>query len=289
MLLGSLCIVSSHSKPDLNDADLRIVKHVARFIGSLMQPAADAGETAAQRATIRRVVAEQDFEVVFQAVHESTTGAVVGVEALSRFTCKPFRPDLFFEQAALLGLDIELQIAVVERVVSLLPHLPAEVFVAVNVSPKAALLAPWAELLATVDPARLVLEITEHDAVHDYAELSGILTPLRQRGLRVAVDDVGAGFASFAHVFKLDPDIVKIDQSITRNIDCNDNNTRRLLVQAIVEIAEHSGARVIAEGVETQGELDSLRAAGIAWTQGYYLSRPKPHTHGFPPAETDSL
>ncbi|MFX9552070.1 EAL domain-containing protein, partial [Acinetobacter baumannii] len=89
------------------------------------------------------------------------------------------------------------------RVMSLVPQLPDGVFVAVNVSPAAALLAPWAELLAEVDPSRIVLEITEHDAVADYAVLEDVLQGCRLRGMRVAVDDVGAGFASFAHVLEL--------------------------------------------------------------------------------------
>ena len=283
--VGSLCLVSSHAKPELADADLRMVEQVAEFIGSLIAPVPGAEVSSAQRAAIRRVVTERDFEVVFQAVHDVTTCAVVGVEALTRFPCEPFRPDLFFEQAAALGVDIELQIAV-RRVLSLVPELPEGVFVAVNVSPMAALLAPWAELLAGVDPSRIVLEITEHDAVDDYAALGEVLQGCRLRGMRIAVDDVGAGFASLTHVLELAPEVVKIDQSITRNIDVDDS--RRLLMRAIAEFAGQTGATVIAEGVETQGELDALHDAGIPWAQGYYLSRPKPHTHGFPAAEVSA-
>ena len=281
---GMVCVVSQKAHPDLAEEDLRIVQQVAELVGTLIEsPARGADPTADQRKAIRRVVSERDFEVVFQAVYEAATGAVVGVEALARFPCEPFRPDAFFAQAAQLGLAVELETAIVMRVLSLVPQLPEDVFVAINISPAVALAARWTELLADVDPSRIVLEITEHDAVPNYGSLDDVLEACRAQGMRVAVDDVGAGFASFSHVLELAPEFVKIDQSITRHIDVDD--ARRRLAQAIAEFAWQIGATVIAEGVETQGELDAVVAAGITWVQGYHLSRPKPHTHGFPAAE----
>jgi diguanylate cyclase (GGDEF)-like protein/PAS domain S-box-containing protein len=281
--VGMVCVAARQAKPDLVGDDLRIVRQAAELIGTMIEaPARGADPTANQRKAIRRVVAERDFEVVFQAVHEIVTGKVVGVEALARFPCEPFRPDLFFAQAGVLGLGIELETAIVGRVMAKMVHLPDDLFVAINISPAAALVAPWAELLADVDPSRIVLEITEHDAVPNYGALDDVLEECRGRGMRVAVDDVGAGFASFSHVLELAPDFVKIDQSIIRHIDVDD--ARRRLAQAIAEFAGQIGATVIAEGVESQGELDAVAAAGINWAQGFYLSRPKPYAHGFPTA-----
>ncbi|WP_330981736.1 EAL domain-containing protein [Mycobacterium triplex] len=280
--VGMVGAVSQEAKPHLADADLRIVNKMADLIGALMELPADSTTIRAeQREGIRRVVAERDFEVIFQAMHDVWTGRVVGVEALARFPCEPFRPDLVFGQAAQLGLDIELETAVIARALSLLPQLPDDVFGAVNISPSAVLLTPWSELLADVDPSRLVVEITEHDAVENYDALDDVLEACRARGMRVAVDDVGAGFSSFSHVLELAPEFIKIDQSITRNIDADD--ARRRLAQSIAEFAAQIGATVIAEGVESQGELDAISAAGIPWAQGYYLSRPQSHTHGFAP------
>ncbi|MGP4054898.1 EAL domain-containing protein [Mycobacterium sp. 4D054] len=279
--VGMVCVVSEKPKPYLADEDLHIVQQVADLIGTLIEtPARCQDPTADQRKAIRRVVAERDFEVVFQSIHDAGTGKVVGVEALARFPCEPFRPDKFFEQAALLGLDIELETAIVSRVLSLIPQLPDDVFVSMNISPAAALAAPWSELLDDVDPSRIVLEITEHDAVPNYGALDDALDTCRARGMRVAVDDVGAGFASFSHVLELAPEFVKIDQSITRHMDTDD--ARRRLAQAIAQFASQIGATVIAEGVESQGELDAVVASGISWAQGFCLSRPKPHAHGFP-------
>jgi diguanylate cyclase (GGDEF)-like protein/PAS domain S-box-containing protein len=281
--VGMVCAVSREAKPYLADIDLRVVKQVAELIGTLIEyPENGRDTTAAQRAAIRRVVYQRDFEVVFQSVHDVPSGKVVGVEALARFPREPFRPDGFLAQAALLGLGIELETAIVARVISMVPQLPEDIFVAVNISPTAALVAPWVQMLADVDPSRIVLELTEHDAVLDYGALDDALEPCRARGVRVAVDDVGAGFSSFSHVLELSPEFVKIDQSITRHIDVDD--ARRRLAHAIAELAGQMGATVIAEGVETQGELDAINAVGISCAQGYYLSRPRPLVHGFPSA-----
>lgn len=279
---GMVCVVSHEAKPYLSDDDLKLVRQVAELVGTLIESPVRSADSADQRKAIRRVVMEQDFEVVFQAIHDVAAGKVVGIEALARFPCEPFRPDAFFEQAAQLGIGIELETAIVVRVVSLMPQLPDDVFVAINVSPAAALVVPWAEILADVDPSRIVLEITEHTAVPNYAALDDVLEACRAMGMRVAVDDVGAGFASFSHVLELGPEFVKIDQSITRHIDVDD--ARRRLAQAIAEFSGQIGATVIAEGVESQGELDAVGAAGIPWAQGYYLSRPTAHSHGFPAA-----
>lgn len=278
--VGMVCAVSQQAKPHLADIDLRVIRKMAELIGALMEMPADPMTIPTdQHDGIRRMVAERDFEIVFQAVHNVATGKVLGVEALARFPCEPFRPDLVFAEAASLGLDIELETAVIARALSLVPQLPNEVFVAVNISPSAVLRTPWRELLAEVDPTRLVLEITEHDAVENYDALDDALEACRARGMRVAVDDVGAGFSSFSHVLEIAPEFIKIDHSITRNIDADD--ARRRLAQSIAELAAQIGATVIAEGVESQGELDAVGAAGIPWAQGFYLSRPKSHTHGF--------
>ncbi|EHB55028.1 diguanylate cyclase/phosphodiesterase with PAS/PAC and GAF sensor(s) [Mycolicibacterium rhodesiae JS60] len=282
--IGMVCAVSRHAKPYLADIDLRVVKQIAELIGTLIaSPDKGPDTTAAQRTVIRKVVYQRDFEVVFQPVHDITSGKVLGVEALARFPHAPFRPDAFLAQAALLGLGIELETAILARVISLVPRLPEDIFVAMNLSPGAALVAPWAQMLADVDASRIVLELTEHDAVLDYGALEEALEPCRSRGVRIAVDDVGAGFSSFSHVLELGPEFVKIDQSITRHIDVDD--ARRRLAHAIAELAGQMGATVIAEGVESQGELDTVGAVGITAVQGFYLSRPRPLGHGFEPAE----
>jgi diguanylate cyclase (GGDEF)-like protein/PAS domain S-box-containing protein len=285
---GMVCAVRREAKPRLPDIDLRIARRVAELIGTLIEfPDDEQSNTADQRAAIRKVVSQSDFEIVFQSIHDVTSGAVIGVEALARFPCAPFRPDAFVAQAAQMGLGIELETAILTNVFSMVSQLPDDVFIAVNISPGAALVAPWAELLTDVDPSRIVLELTEHDAVEDYGALDDALELCRERGVRVAVDDVGAGFSTFSHVLELSPEFVKIDQSITRQVDVDE--ARRRLAHAVAELAGQMGATVIAEGVENQGELDAVGAVGIRAAQGYYLSRPRPLTDRFPAAKATAL
>lgn len=126
--------------------------------------------------------------------------------------------------------------------------------------------------LADGIPDRLVLELTEHAAVEDYEQLSRALEPFRAKGMRLAIDDVGAGFASMRHVLNLKPDLIKLDVSLTRGI--NGDTGRLAMSAAMVAFAERTGCMVVAEGVETEAELDTLRNIGVHFGQGYLLGRP---------------
>jgi EAL domain-containing protein (putative c-di-GMP-specific phosphodiesterase class I) len=128
------------------------------------------------------------------------------------------------------------------------------------------------EALDGVDIGRIVLEMTEHAAVTDYGELTAALRLLRQRGLRVAVDDAGAGYASFRHILRLNPEWIKLDMSITHGV--NVDAARAGLAGALVGFAAKTGSRIIAEGVENEDELHTLRNLGVTAAQGYYLGRP---------------
>ncbi|MFK8025394.1 MAG: EAL domain-containing protein, partial [Ilumatobacter sp.] len=130
------------------------------------------------------------------------------------------------------------------------------------------------DLLATSDPDRIVVEITEHERIDSYFSFAVGLEPLRRLGVRIAVDDVGAGFASFAHVLELKADIVKMDRSIVTGIDADP--ARQALAAAILELAVHLDASVVAEGVESEAELEAVYAIGIDTAQGYLLHRPAP-------------
>jgi EAL domain-containing protein (putative c-di-GMP-specific phosphodiesterase class I) len=117
-----------------------------------------------------------------------------------------------------------------------------------------------------------VLEITEHSAVADYAKISRSLEALRRRGLRIAVDDAGAGYASLRHILNLRPDLIKLDISLTRRIDRDD--ARRALASALIGFARVTSSEIIAEGVETASELKALKALGAGKAQGFHLGKP---------------
>jgi len=125
---------------------------------------------------------------------------------------------------------------------------------------------------------RIVLEVTEHESIDDYASVASRLEPLRKQGLRLAVDDAGAGYASFRHILKLKPDIIKLDASLVAAIDTDDS--LRALASALVRFADETGSKVIAEGVETEEVLEVLRQLNVNKAQGYLVwTVPVPWRH----------
>jgi EAL domain-containing protein (putative c-di-GMP-specific phosphodiesterase class I) len=126
--------------------------------------------------------------------------------------------------------------------------------------------------LLAASPGRLVVEITEHEPVDDYDELADSLRPLRALGVRIAIDDAGAGYASLRHTLALAPDIVKVDISLTHSIDVD--RGRRALASALISFADEMDMTIVAEGIETAAELATLRELGVRYGQGYHLAEP---------------
>ena len=116
------------------------------------------------------------------------------------------------------------------------------------------------------------MELTEEAKVDDYSRLSRALDELHLIDVRLGIDDSGAGFSSFSHILRLAPDIIKLDRELTSGID--HDPVRAALGTALVSFAARIGAQIIAEGIETAGELDVLRGLGIRYGQGYFLCRP---------------
>lgn len=210
---------------------------------------------------------------VFQPIVELATGREVGVEGLSRFPGEGGgRPDAVFSDAANVGLCEDLELRCAARVLEVLPRLPEGMYVGVNLSP-ATLISPRLDALLPPSIARrVVLEITEMSEVDDYDALTARLVMLRARGARLAVDDAGAGFASLRHILRLGPDHIKLDISLTRGID--GSRAHQTLASAMLMFARETSAELIAEGIETEAELATLRALGVHYGQGYLLGRP---------------
>lgn len=232
-------------------------------------------ERLARIGRIDAVLAGDAIRMVFQPIVDLHDGTVRGFEALARFVTEPQRPpDQWFREADTVGRGVELELAAVRAALADLDRLPAEVFVSANVSPKAVLDPRLGQLLSTVPGERVVLELTEHVPVDDYEAVLAMLTPLRAQGVRVAVDDVGAGYAGLRHVLRVRPDILKLDIDLTSGIDADP--AKRALASAILTFAGEIDATVIAEGIETSEELEALRGLGFRWGQGYRLARPVP-------------
>jgi EAL domain-containing protein (putative c-di-GMP-specific phosphodiesterase class I)/ActR/RegA family two-component response regulator len=213
--------------------------------------------------------------MVFQPIVELASGSVVGVEALARFDDDPPRsPDVWFGEAATVGVAAELEVAAATVALRGLDALPAEQYLAINVSPATLRSGMLGRALDGRSLGRVVIELTEHHVVDDYRVVDERMSELRGRGARLAVDDTGAGFASLKHILKLAPDIIKLDLQLTRDVDSDP--AKRALTAALVRFAADIGALITAEGIETAAELGALRDLGIEYGQGYYLGRPAP-------------
>ena len=227
-----------------------------------------------RRGEIERFVAGEGVSMAFQPIFDLATETTVGIEALARFSSPPPRPpNEWFAEAVTLALGVRLELTTVTQALRALATIPEGTYLAINCSHRAAVST---ELAAVLEPhaGRLVLEITEHEAVEDYDDLVDALAPLRARGARVAIDDAGAGFASLRHTLRIAPDIVKLDMSLTRDIDRD--RAKRALAAAMVSFAQEMGFSLIAEGIQTAEELSTLRTLGIGYGQGFFLAQPGP-------------
>jgi EAL domain-containing protein (putative c-di-GMP-specific phosphodiesterase class I)/CheY-like chemotaxis protein len=228
-----------------------------------------------RRARVADAIADGALRMVYQPIVDLAGGQIVGVEALARFDCDPQRsPAAWFAEAAEVDLAIELDLAAIKASLGALDWLPPDVFLSVNVSPATAISGRIHESLRGAPSNRIVLELTEHTRIDDYDVLRAALDELRQQGARVAVDDAGAGYAGLQQILRLRPDIVKLDVEFTRTIDADP--VRRALATSLVTFGRDTGEMIIAEGIETAEEFDTLGRLGVCWGQGFYLAPPGP-------------
>jgi len=224
------------------------------------------------RAELNSIIASRAFTIAFQPIVDLQGGTVVGFEALSRFA-DGTRPDRRFADAEAVGLGIELQSATIAAAVLAAGALRADAFVSLNVSPNLVLAGDRLPTLLAGAQVPIVLEITEHMPVADYALLRAALDSLGP-SVRFAIDDAGAGYSSFRHIVELRPDFVKLDIALVRSIE--DDPARQAFVAGMVYFVLRTGCTLIAEGIETAAERDVLEALAVDLGQGYLFGRPEP-------------
>jgi EAL domain-containing protein (putative c-di-GMP-specific phosphodiesterase class I) len=287
---GALCCSRRGPEPALSERDLGFlnacVDIIARLIQSELLPNQ---QRFAKIARIRQVIRERQFAIVYQPIYRLSDNSLAGFEALTRFSASPSRPpEQWFIEAQEVGLGAELEFATIGHACEALASLPQDVSLAVNISPASILSPAFKTMFDALPIDRLVLEVTEHAAIRSYAEIKRALKPLRRRGLRLAVDDAGAGYNSFKHVLDLKPEIIKLDISLTRAI--NRDPARRALADALTQFGRAMGSQIVAEGVESAAELEMLRAIGVTKVQGYLVGHPMPlaEAASVPPVRTDA-
>jgi PAS domain S-box-containing protein len=259
---------------------------VARWLPALTEFAAIAaallvpelGERRAQagtRAAIEEIIAARAFTTIYQPIVRLSDASVIGFEALTAFA-DGTPPDRRFAVADSVGAGAELEAAAVGSAMTGAGALPAGPWVSVNLSPSRLTDPGLPRLLVTPGGRSIVIEITERSAIEDYALARAALETMAGR-VEVAVDDAGAGFASLRHIIELRPRYVKLDMQLVRGVEAD--AARQALIAGMVYFARQSGCLLVAEGIETVAERETLRRIGVPFGQGFLFGHPAPAGH----------
>lgn len=217
------------------------------------------------------------FSMAFQPIVDIDRGEVYAYEALVRgpngesagsvLSQVNDQNRYYFDQAARV------------TAIRLAAELGIEANLSINFMPNA-VYKPQACIRATMeaasiygfDPRRLIFEVTEAERITDRSHLRSIFDEYRERGLMRAIDDYGEGFAGLNHLIELEPDLVKIDLNLVRGVD--EHRSKQAVIRSTAMMCEEMGIELIAEGVETRGEYDTLRSLGLNRFQGYWFAKP---------------
>lgn len=233
----------------------------------------------AREAALREAIESDGIDVEYQPIRSLRTGRVVALEALARWSLEGHSqsPNDFVPLAEECGTVHRLDLRVLDRALRDVER-RADLTVSVNVSPRTLrspdfLVSVRAALeRRTLDPGRLIVEITESSILQSFERPSRILAELRDLGVSVAVDDFGSGYASLSYLLRLPCDRLKIDAGLIAEIG-RDRRTEAL-VRSIVSLGRGLDLRVVAEGVETHEQLEWLDDAGVHDVQGFLTGRP---------------
>jgi EAL domain-containing protein (putative c-di-GMP-specific phosphodiesterase class I) len=213
--------------------------------------------------------------VAYQPIVRWTTKQVFAYEALLRSHEPNLQNPLAMVDAAeRLGRVHELGYRIRERAVEPLGRLSRDVLLFINLHPTdlidAALLSTDTALSEYA--SRIVLEVTERAPLHHIPDVRGRVAALKHRGFRIAIDDLGAGYAGLTSFTMLSPDVVKLDMGLVRDVDREP--TKQTIVRTMTTMCHDLGMLVTAEGIETPGERDQLARAGCDLMQGYLFAKP---------------
>ena len=239
-------------------------------------------ETASARDALKRLINGEGLKMVAQPIVDIRSGRVHAYEALARFgqPRQDGSPLHWFALAEELGERAALERACVRQALELLARRPPRTRLSLNLSAPVLLESSTMAMLEAAgdslpdDLAGLIVEITEETLVQSDMELVRAIEPLRARGARLAVDDMGAGYSGLRQITTVLPSYLKLDRSLVSGIDADSD--RAALVGALAGYSKQVGTLLVAEGVETEAELLAIRRLEVPLVQGFYLSRPGP-------------
>ncbi|MCW2641500.1 MAG: putative Diguanylate cyclase/phosphodiesterase with sensor, partial [Dactylosporangium sp.] len=240
---GTFCAAGLTSDDRLTSRDKALMEVLAHAASVIIEPEVRRRARRSEIETrLNPVFDDGGPVVVLQPIVDLSTGVRTGAEALSRFPAQWERaPDVCFAEAHSVGQGNRLEILALERAAEHLERVSG--YIAMNVSPATLITRGCTELLSRLPLKRILLELSEHDPVGDYDTLKAVLAPLRARGLRLAIDDVGAGFSSLRHIVLTAPDVIKLDRTIITGVSADPVLT--VLVRSLVEFGHGCDATVV--------------------------------------------
>lgn len=273
---GALVCIGAAPHEPYSERDMTVMRVFSEMASEHIEAAVNAeSHSAGIAGEVRTIIAGDGLSCLYQPIVDVNRGKIVGFEALARFSTVPLRsPDAWFADAARVGMEVELENKLIAQALQSFPVLPGSISVAFNISSNILLNGRLERAFHAVELNRVVLEINEHMSIRQYDEISRVLKPLRERGLRIAVDDDGRGLEGFRHILNLRPDIIKLHRTLVQGIDRDP--ARRAQAGALVQFGRSEGCELIAEGVETAAEMNALKVLGVTRMQGYLLRRPGP-------------
>lgn len=273
-LYGTLCGFGHDPVAQLPEDLVRLLDVVASFLARRLEaPANRFVDVLAIQEKVQAVVDEPAcLSMVYQPIVGLGSGTTVGYEALSRFPGQVAEPpDVWFADAHDAGLGVALEMTTARRALEALDVLPGDTYLSINLCAEAITTENLSDLLDGVDPGRIVIELTEVQPDHGI-HLPDVRERMRSMGVRLAVDDLGSGFAGLSRLLDVKPEIVKFDRFLT--IGISDDPRRSALAAAALRFCAQTGAELIAEGIETPEDGATLTSLGVPFGQGYLLGVP---------------
>lgn len=232
--------------------------------------------------TIFQIIQDEDITTLYQPIVSLITGEVMGYEALSRGPewSRLFSPIHLIEEAEKNGLAYELEFLMrkmaFKNMNGILPT--QKLFVNVNpgfIKKENICFGRTQEMLngTKITSKNVVFELTERTMINDYCTFNNILEHYRKQDYKIAIDDVGAGYSGLRTIQEIEPNYIKIDMELIRDID--KDTFKEALIQAFLNFSHSTNIQLIAEGIETENELKKLIEIGVHYGQGYFLQRPQ--------------
>jgi EAL domain-containing protein (putative c-di-GMP-specific phosphodiesterase class I) len=271
-LYGTFCAAGLTTDRGLTKRDKSLMDVLAHAAAVIIEPGVvEAARRSLVESRLVPLIEAGGPAMVLQPIVDLATGNRIGAEALARFPADwAMAPDICFAQAHGIGLGHRLELLAIERAAGFLDQVSG--YVALNISPQTALTPELGTLLARLPVERVLLELSEHAPVEDYDALGSALADARSRGMRLAIDDVGAGFSSLRHIVLTSPEVIKLDRTLVLGVSTD--RVLRTLVRSLVEFGHGCGASVVAEGIETHADAQTLVQLKVDHGQGWHFGRP---------------